>query len=77
MGSSGEDYDILLRRYDGSGSGGDVTLLSEATVDANTSSARSQYPSVILESDGVLSCWQEEDAEEASDFDITCGKLGW
>lgn len=76
VGSSGTDYDILIRRYS-DGQAGTVELLSEMSATPNGSTEASKEPDSVVVGDDIITCWQEQDTGASPDYDIYCRRVVW
>ena len=71
--SSGNDYDVILRRYDRDDSplAQGYIVLSEPTVDEDNTTSNSRYPSIALDASGAAHVlWQQSDDSESPDNDV-------
>ena len=75
IGESGDDYDILMKRFKGE----DATEIQIVNELASTKgdTTKSLYPSLSTDSAGYLTCWQERDRDAGSDFDVNCARREW
>ncbi len=71
--SSGNDYDIMLRRFDRDDAplAQGYVVLSEPTIDEDNTTTNSRYPSIALDASGAAHVlWEQSDDSDAPDNDI-------
>jgi hypothetical protein len=71
---SGDDDDIMLRRFNRDDEGGSVFVVSESTAGEDNNTDRSWIPTVAADDGGAAHVvWQDKDPGEGGDYDLVYG----